>query len=528
MAEDTAVEAIRDYFLDSASGAFVEGKTLSRVEDVARILNLAAAKQPANGLVLHFHGGLNARDYALTDIVPRLSDRYLSANAYPLFFVWESGLMEALLNNKTELLKDPTFRELVKKVTEWTLRKSSAAAAVVVRGEDGAPIADVDRFREQYDDYFDGTRNAPPVPDADKAGSPLPPVTKAAAPDEGDLVLEIQQELETELDPTFNEAIGKAYNASIPPGEVPARGAATGTTERAERVLLDEAALEEMFPSLPGGIKAKGFFTWAAVARYVAKVVVAVIQRFRNDRDHGVYCTVVEEVLRSAFLDLLGSNVWNQMKNDTLDSFQPGNYCGTAVVAKLKALQDEGKGFRKLTLVGHSTGAIYICNFLDAAKAAGLSFEDVQIVFLAPAVTCSRFAKAIGDHGEGYLKHFRMFAMRDARESDDVLVPILYTRSLLYFVSGLLEGVPGGTGWQGVLDMPLVGMERFFAAAHKQTFGNDADVQAVLQFLQADPHRTVWSQSLGAGAGLNSDAKKHGDFDNDEPTLTSVGKVIAP
>jgi hypothetical protein len=526
MAAETSPQADRDHFLDSAGGAFVAGKTLSTFDDVARILNGVAANSPANGLVLHFHGGLVSRDYALADIVPRLSKLYLDAGAYPLFFVWESGLKETLLNNKEELLTDPTFRELVKKVTEWALRKATTAGTVMVRGDAGAPIEDVGTYRKQFDEYFDGKRDEPPVPDARDAGGTLAPVTRDASIDEDDLAQQIQQELEAGFDSEFNEAIGQAYNALVPPAEVTTKGAKTGTTGRAQQVLLDEAARDEMFPPQPGDVKTRSVFSWLAVAKYVAKIVIAVVKRYRHDRDHGVYCTVVEEVLRSAFLDLVGSNVWNQMKSDTQESFHAGNYCGTAVVTRLRELQQNGQGVRKLTLVGHSTGAIYICNFLDAAKSAGLSFDDVQVIFLAPAVTCWRFADAIRAHGDGYLKNFRMFAMHDERESEDVLVPILYTRSLLYFVSGLLEGRVHDEAWQGILDMPLVGMERFFELAHKATFADDEDVQTVLTFLEGDPHRTVWSRSMDAGDGLNSDSKKHGDFDDDEATLTSVVKII--
>lgn len=520
-----------DYFLDSASGAFVKSKTLSKLEDVSRILDKAAQQAPRNGLVLHFHGGLDSRQDALTNIVPQLTNVYQKAGAYPLFFVWESGLMETLLNNKGQLLTDPAFRELVKKVTEWTLKKITIGGEVMVRGAGGKPI-DIDEFRKQYDQWFDAARPAPPVPDADTAdptAPALPPVTKGGPVNPTDLQQQIQDGIV--LDPDFRQAMGEAYNAWVPASEMTTKGAQTGTAARAANLLLSEAALQEMFPAAvvtAPGTSTKGFFTWLGVAKFVAKVVLAVIARFRGDRDHGVYCTVVEEVLRGAYLDLLGTDIWNQMKNDTLESFQDGDFCGTAVVRQLKALQDGGKGFKKLTLVGHSTGAVYICNFLDSAKAAGLSFDEVKVIFLAPAVTCTRFAQAIEVHGNGYLKNFRMFAMHDERESSDVLVPILYTRSLLYFVSGVLEGQPMKAGWQGIVDMPLVGMERFFDAAHTKTFSDNSDVQKVLGFLTAadQPHRCVWSQSLGAGEGLNSDSGRHGDFDNDSDTLTSVSQLI--
>lgn len=534
MAKETVVvdggqgKADPNYYLDSAGGAFSD-KTHTKFADVARILDVAAAQAPPNGLILHFHGGLNSRDYALTDIVPRLTKRYKGAHAYPLFFVWQSGFKETLVNNREQLLKDPTFRELVKKVAEWTLKKATVYGNVVVRGTGGALESGTeDAFRAQFDAYFDGDplQPRPPVPDEQAPAGSDSPVVRTTNPNELELQKAIAAQLEGGFDPAFVQAMRAAHDGWIPgDGVSPEESPGAGTSQGAREVLLSEAAINEMFPPTPGAVE-RGLFTWIGVARYVAKIILAVIARFREHRDHGVYCTVVEEVLRSAFVDLLGSNVWNQMKDDTLDSFNSGEFCGTAVVEKLKALQDGGNGFKKLTLVGHSTGAIYICNFLDAAKAAGLAFDKVQVVFLAPAVTCSRFAQAIESHGAGYLAHFRMFAMRDERESQDKLVPVLYTRSLLYFVSGLLEGKVANGRWQGILDMPLVGMERFFKDAHQGAFGADPDIRTVRKFLEA-PGRTIWSPSVGAQEGFNSDSATHGDFDNDEVTLNSVVNVIA-
>ena len=50
---------------------------------------------------------------------------------------------------------------------------------------------------------------------------------------------------------------------------------------------------------------------------------------------------------------------------------------------------------------------------------------------------------------------FRMFTMTDDAERKDGLLPVVYPRSLLYFVSGLLETGPDGKGEPGD---PLVGL----------------------------------------------------------------------
>ena len=174
--------------------------------------------------------------------------------------------------------------------------------------------------------------------------------------------------------------------------------------------------------------------------------------------------------------------------------------------------------------MGHSTGAIYICNFLDAAKAAGLT-TPIKVIFLAPALTHTLFAKAVKSHGDtSRIQQFRLFGMTDERESDDKLLGILYTRSLLYFVSGLLEGEAVDGAWQDEIDMPIGGMQRYITQDifNGPDFG---DIKTVAAFLAADPTRTVWSPS-NRGPGLNSDSKHHGDFDDDVPTLDSVKAFI--
>jgi len=508
-----------DHYLVSANGLLGQ-PSRSPIEAVSKILSQAAAEKPENGLVIHFHGGLNARQYALDNIVFPLTKTYADAGSYPLFFVWESGFTEAILNNKDDLLRDPAFRELVKKVSEWVLSKTAIGGIFRFKGADGIQVEDIDRFREDYEQWFAGAdKQTSPPGESSSDLIAWEARTKAGTLHEDQLAQEIEQSLDG--DPAFKRALAEAYNASVPPADIVTKG--VGTRKPAEILLLSEAALNEMFPA-ENGLNTRGVFTWLGVAKFVAKLVITIAGRYRDGTDHGLHCTVVEEVLRSAYGDLIGSAIWNQMKKDTLDSFAdiPGS-CGLAVVRELKALEDAGKRFRKLTLVGHSTGAIYICNFLDVAKSLGLK-TPIQVVFLAPAVTCERFAKAIDIHQNLGLKDFRMFAMRDTLETQDRMVAPLYTRSLLYFVSGLLEGRVDETGnWSSIKGMPLVGMERFYGGS---IYAQATDVAKVRAFLDAVPRRIVWSSVCGAGNGLNCNAAKHGDFDNDPSTLQSVQAII--
>lgn len=499
----------KDHVLHSENGKF--GSGTSQIGDAQRILGRAISGNPANGLLIHFHGGLVSQK-AGRDIAERLVPRYAEAHTYPVFFVWESGLVESIRNNLQDIRDDKAFQELTKKVSEWVLKKIGGEIdAVGLKGTPGQ-VVDERALRKEFDAWFSGRRSAPPVPEKDTP-QPTPVVKGAASLDEDQLAEDIESELDN--DPDFQDAFSRLHAASFAT-KAATKGA--GAAVPAERVLVDDKALHELFPDQTEATK--GLLTWITVAKFVAKVVISVAQRYRHSRAHGMYCTVVEEVLRTAYLSKAGTVVWNQMKNDTAQSFQDDPAaCGTAVLDELARLDAAGQRFARITLVGHSTGAIYICHFLDAAakRAPNLQFD---VIYLAPAVTYSVFSDMLARHA-ARIHAFRMFAMSDALESSDSLVPIVYTRSLLYFVSGVLEGAAQADAWVEDIDAPLVGMRRYVDDEAVFSAGAFPSVDQGRRFLLGAPNRVVWSESL-AGDGLKSSARKHGDFDNDESTVASV------
>ena len=501
----------KDNVLHSRNGKF-EHDT-SQVSDVARILGNAQVAAPANGLVIHFHGGLVSQKSA-RGIAANLAPKYAEAESYPLFFVWEAGLIESLKNNFSDILDDPAFRELVKKVSEWALKK--LGGQVGLKGSQGQMINET-QLRKDFDLWFNGDSKEPPVTNEGKVAS-MPVMKSAAGLNEDDLADEIEAGLDG--DPDFQNAIQKLYNALSSDAAV-TKG--TGTQAKANIVLVENQALKEMFPDTTA--TTRGVLSWIFVAKFIAKAVIKVVKRYSKERAHGMYCTIVEEVLRAAYLDKAGATIWNQMKKDTADSFgTDAQCCGTAVAKELGKLNADKKSFTKITLIGHSTGAVYICHFLDAIakEAPELKFD---IIFLAPAVRYDLFAKALESHSDQIGK-FRMFCMSESLESDDNLVPILYTRSLLYFVSGVLEGhIDEENKWKGDIDEPIVGMQRYINDKSVFNANDFPEVEQVRNFLQKTPDSAVWSES-SAGDGLNSMSRKHGDFDNDEATVKSVVWMI--
>lgn len=477
-------------------------------EDVTRIVGLALSQEPAAGLAIHFHGGLVSESSA-RQIAQRLSPLYAAAGAYPLFYVWESGLFEAIGNNLADISKEKIFREFVKKGAEWVLKK--LPAGIGFKGGSGAAVNELE-LRQQFDQWFAGQRGAPPdLLDAQPGVSAtgMQATLKGTALDLASLETEIQLSIESDFD--FQDAVQAVFNGLHDGGQPqPVTKGGIGSTQSSSS-LLSPAAADRMFERSPATTKGFSLVSWYKTAKFVAGIVVGVVKRYQAGRAHGLYVTVVEEVLRSLYLDKLGTLVWNQMKKDTADAFLPGeNHGGTALLAELQQRQQAGATLPRITLIGHSTGAIYICNFIEAA-AQLLPNARFDVIFLAPAVTYEKFAATLANHA-ARITNFRSFGMTDEWECADKLVPILYLHSLLYFVSGLLEET---------VDEPLVGMERFLREQQIFTARDFPAIARCRSFFSDFPEALVWAPDT-SGQGSRSSSAKHGDFDNDAATLTSL------
>ena len=496
-----------NHIIHLANGQLSPNSTTSR-EDVARIMQRATEGHSAAGLVIHFHGGLVSEKSA-RQIAQRLIPIYSEAGAYPLFLVWEAGLFEAIFNNLHDISQEKIFQEFVKKVAEWVIKKLPSNLGL--KGSSGGMVNEIE-LRQQFDEWFSGKRPAPPdalglQPGASQAT--MQTTLKGTVLDQPSLEAEIQLSIEGDF--AFQDAVQEVFNGLGAVGmPQPTTKGAIGTTSSSTSLISPEAA-DQLFDRSPATTKGFSLFGWIKAAKMVAAIVVAVVKRYSQGRAHGLYVTVVEEVLRSLYLDKVGKVVWDQMKKDTADSFLPGeNHGGTALLAELKKFQQAGITLPRITLIGHSTGAVYICCLLEAAAEISLEVK-FDVVFLAPAVTYEQFAKTVGVHGN-LVGHFRSFAMTDDWEGDDSLVPIIYPHSLLYFISGLLEKN---------VDEPLVGMERYLR--EKEIF-TDTDFPYIAGgriFYDKFENCLVWAPST-VKEGCKTSSTKHGDFDNDPATLDSL------
>jgi hypothetical protein len=165
----------------------------------------------------------------------------------------------------------------------------------------------------------------------------------------------------------------------------------------------------------------------------------------------------------------------------------------------------------RVSLVGHSAGGIYICRAV--AKAAELmpaAFKFYRVVMLAPGCDFDLFKTSIVEKKDR-VESFRMFTMRNDAEAKDAMVPVVYPRSLLYFISGVLEKEE---------PVPIVGMERFYS---DQPPYDDSTALAVRGYVtQPGERRVAWGPvEENAPPGLLTAALSHGQF-NEILTWKSV------
>lgn len=459
-----------------SDGTFASsGRLSSTPDDVVHLLG--DALDDATRLVLFFHGGLVDEMSGLAS-AERMARNY-GATTASLGLVWETGLGETVRDN----LLGITGTELFKKALSWVLAKAGIGDDEGARGAGGGTLTAA---------KIEAMLNTPEGAAALDAA--LSTQTEAAEPFAtakssglNDLDAEaIARELEYDFaaDPSLPDLIDQ-----------------TGAEDPLRRKLDFEDG-------------ARGL-TVTGLALFIAKVVVAVVRRYRTKTAHDALPTAVEELLRAAYLAEVGKFAWDAMKSKAQrmwidDGEIPGldAHGGGYILRRLEALQQNRPDII-IDVVGHSAGAIAICEMLAAIESSKRRIRLRNILFLAPAVRFDLFARWI-PRGPQIFKRFRMFTMTDAAEKADWVAGALYPRSLLYIVSGCFEERP---------DAAILGMDRFIRQAGT-TAGPDYD--DVRRWLLEDDRLVYSPSAAGAGQGLQTSARKHGAFDDDAATLASL------
>jgi hypothetical protein len=472
----------KKYFINvGAKGKFTEsGAVSSTPEDVDNIFQYLD-NSDIERLLVYFHGGLvsekNGMDAAE---VMRAHFANEEKKMHVVSFVWETGPIETIMQNLDKLKKlaeESLFEEVVKFVIKIAARKIGIANA---RGGGGVyltdeTIADEKQKEAPFED-LDRELNARGGPGIDIANEDE---------DSSEFFAELRTESRNLINAEGSEEIKYTPddNADVPRG---------------------------------------GLF---AIAKVVAQIAFAVLKRYVKKTDHDFYPTIMEEAFRKICLDKIGNWGWSQMKDKSADMFKSNTdlsgtdlYAGTYFLHHLQKHIDKriaaGKEIH-VDLIGHSAGSIAICNLLLASLNDFGTIKYNNVFFLAPACRTDLFLSTNKKAQENNLyKKFKMFTMQEVYEKKDHCIPVIYTHSLLYLISGILEDD---------IDAKIMGLHEQFKAE-----GRYADFDELRQ-LKAfiDNNKLVLSSDTGnADDSMRSNSFKHGDFDNDDFTLISILKSL--
>ena len=174
----------------------------------------------------------------------------------------------------------------------------------------------------------------------------------------------------------------------------------------------------------------------------------------------------------------------------------------------------------QVNLVGHSAGSIAICNLLKMSASSYPQLIFDKIIFMAPACRIDLFRDEMVLHADRF-KTFRMFTMNDNNEKHDILVPYLYTHSLLYLISGILEDEGND------FDAYILGLERDIKALHPYDTVNEIIASNKFVF-EAGSNRIAFSQTDNtAPEGLRTKSLSHAGFDDDDETINSIKFMLS-
>ncbi|WNV04264.1 hypothetical protein RP726_17925 [Candidatus Methylospira mobilis] len=472
------------YMMDLVEGKFA-GTSRQQLADIFSDFRNDAAK---NALLIHFHGGLVDQASGIQNAID-LNQQYASTQTGCLFPIWETGLWEVLERNWLDIAGDTVFQIILDRVLSAVWAKTREAG-----GNRGMTL-DYLPGTFLVSDLLDSAQGigdiALPLADIDFQGlEPLTPLQ------------EQQLQVAFTQDTRLTGAIQAAINAHVASTDDATRAVFSDMRVQPKKSAMDPMVLDNLAASAASmrGIPLE-------IALRVLGIVKLVIFRFLEKKDHGLHATAVEEILRAFYLATVGAGVWTQIKSYAHEAFQGDaqQYGGSALLEEIGQLPSD----KKVLLVGHSAGSIFISELLSAAVKRNIK-SAFGVIFLAPAARFDLFADALNSAGD-LVGDFRMYTMTDQNECSDILVRLnnkggglgwFYPRSLLYLISGVLE--PD-------VDSPIVGMQRFYNP-HVWN-GNNVDVNTLRSYVTAPgTDRVCWSVCSGPNKKLCANARSHGDF----------------
>ena len=479
----------KDYIINvGPQGTFQKsGKFQTVPEDIDRMF-VAFEQQQVRKISLYFHGGL-VNEAGGVATAKNVSPYITNAGAAPVCFVWETGLIETLSSNISKISETKLFNKLLKLLLKKVSEKIGFDEPLS-RGTAGKGITDEEidyqlMQPDPFENYNRSTRS-----ENSRSAVNLSSLEGSELFIEDDLNRDLYESIE--MDDEFVSAINETKLTTDATGD--SRGS-------------------------------RGIITLGTFVAHVVKIALRVISRFIKKRDHDLYPTIVEEILREFYIAELGAWVWKAMKDKAKDMWKSNNgrtgmqqYAGRYLLDKLAAYK-QAHPDTTIHLIGHSAGSIVICHLLESTATIANRFVYDHIIFMAPACRIDLFREQVLKNVSRF-NDLRIFTMSDMYESRDKLVPYFYTHSLLYLIAGILEDEGGS------YDAHILGLERHIAYASPYDIELLKDTH---DFVYADGQKrfSLSVTNNGTEDGLRTSAQSHGGFDDDIPTLESIQYILS-
>jgi hypothetical protein len=426
-------------------------------------------------ILLHVHGGLVGKEHAR-----QTGERfqcYLQGSDFELvLLIWRTGIWETIRDELGRVSVADIFGQLVDMAERGVGRWLSATG----QGKSGitpATSAEVEKLLQESEFRTDTWLDALLV----------------SAPLSIEKLEELSETIEREVGARFTLEATGVYEEKLDPKE------------------YELALTLQQQPGKSGAIAS------SVLAIASGRVVLRSLKRFIQSTHHGWRATICEEVLRELGGKTLGKHLWGNMKHRAEELFAGVDTdnlsAGTRLLAELERFQCENPN-AIIDVCCHSAGAIVVCQMLKAIAINQRRVNLRHLIFLAPACTTSLFEDTVLAHRDLF-RHAYLFTMTDEYEQRDSVIPVIYPRSLLYFVSGLLEDAPA---------TPLLGLVRFLDK--KRHKGNET-LRRIAKFFEGADQGTIILSPINRELGRCSEAVQHGAFDDDEATLKSLFHIIS-
>lgn len=504
----------RSIVILTRDGKADEGQKAKLVELKSRL------SKPGAKLLVHLHGGLVDETGGL-EAATRLAGRGASTwdledEWTQLYIVWRTGAFETIRTNWMELAKDDRFYQTVLlRLIKFVARKIGIPAPEGARSADLAfDLSEATILANIRGLTDDGKVLREPFADVDAHFAVDAPKNSRATvlvnESEARLALEFQEELarDRQFQRVLADIDNAANNGLLGRATLADGDAAKGLAmlKRMSKNVRDEIGpIDTLEARTARGPVSVGTF----LLKHAGLIIYRCFKRFRTQRDHGFHATIVEELCRELYGDLVGAKVWGMMVDDAGDHFV-GEGLGVTLVEILKSVPTPDR----FVVTGHSAGSIWAARFLIAMQKRGVTHK-VKLFLLAPAIRQDLFVEMLNDAGH-LLESCRMFTMTDELERRDAVLGhdlgFIYPSSLLYCVSGLFEERDA----VAYADAPLLGMRRFENVPWLNGT-EDETAKVISQFFQRPANGVVLSPTSGI-----CESDTHGGFDDEPHTLKTV------